>query len=311
MATVTDRDRTGVVPDDPVTDPPPPAAAVTVPGDDAPGRPVERDASMLVSLAVVVVAGLALVFAARQSSLVLLVVVAVVQAALALSWVLGVALPGRWGGLVIGALAAGGADFAASHWPHGRLGTLLAVLGLAVPVMYVHQLTRGAARVRVVSSLGSVAVLVIAQVSLAAWLQLRHEFATSDAGGKAVAGAVGALAAALVIGYLVDLVIPLPRFDEAVPRGLPALVVGAAVGAAVCYLMLRGQVDFAEGRPVFVGGALGALAGLVAVAAAFVLYSVPAATSSRFAGLRPAAAGLLPLAFLAPVAFLICLSIRS
>ena len=42
--------------------------------------------------------------------------------------------------------------------PHGRFGALLAVAGLAVPLMFVHQLSRGAARVRVVESLSGIAV---------------------------------------------------------------------------------------------------------------------------------------------------------
>ncbi len=101
-------------------------------------------------------------------------------------------------------------------WPHGRLGTLLAVLGLALPVMFVHQLARGAARVQVVSSLSAVAVLVLAEVSLPALLQLRHEFGAGALGGRVVATAVAAVAGALVVGCLVDLVMPAPRFDPAV-----------------------------------------------------------------------------------------------
>jgi hypothetical protein len=278
------------------------------------GAPVERDASLLAGLPVIVVAGLGLALAARESGLALLIAVAVVQGAFALAWVLGVALPGRWGALVIAALAAGGADFAVSYWPHARLGTLLGVLGLAVPVMYVHQLARGAARVRVVASLGSVAVLVFAEAALPAIIQLRHEFArtdTSAVGGRVAAAAVGAVAAAIVAGYLVDLVLPVPRFDVTVPRGVPGLVAATLVGGAVGYLMLRGGVDFVGGRSVFVGAALGALAGLVAVGAGYVLHSVPAPGHAYTRRLRPAAAALLPLAFLAPVAFLLCLSIRS
>jgi hypothetical protein len=277
-------------------------------------EPVERDITLLAGLPVAAVAGAGLAFAAREGSLALLIAVAVVQAAIALTWIFGVALPGRWGGLIIGALAAGGADFAVSHWPHGRLGTLLAVLGLAVPLMYVHQLSRGAARVRVVASLGSVAVLVLAEVALPSLIQLRHEFVQTDGGGtggRVVAAAAGAVAAALVVGYLVDLIVPLPRFDVAVSRGVPALFAAAALGGAVGYLLLRGRVAFVGGRSVFIGAALGALAGLIAVGAAFLLHSVPEPVGLLSRRLRPAAAALLPMAFLAPVAFLICLSIRS
>ena len=283
----------------------------------APAEPAaraERDATLLSSLPVAVVAGAALALAAPESSPALLIAVAVVQAAFAVAWIFGVALPGRWGGLIIAALAAGGADFAVSHWPHGRLGTLLPVLGLAIPVMYVHQLGRGAARVRVVSSLSSVAVLVFGEVALAAFVQLRHEFVQSDSSGTAgrvVAATAGAIAAALVVGYLVDLVVPLPRFDVAVARGVPALVASAALGGAVAYFLLRDRVAFDGGRSVFIGAALGALAGLLAVGAAFVLHSVPEPVGRFARGMRAGVAALAPIAFLAPVAFLICLSIRS
>ena len=46
---------------------------------------------------------------------------------------------------MIAGLAAAASDVAVSVWPHGRLGTLLPVFGLAVPAMFVHQLARGAA----------------------------------------------------------------------------------------------------------------------------------------------------------------------
>lgn len=271
----------------------------------------QRDPAMLVSLAVAVLVGLALVLTARTSAVALLVTIAVVQAVFAVAWVFGTRMPGRWGGLLIAALAAAGADVAASIWPHGRLGTLLAVLGLAVPVMFVHQLARGAARVRLVSSLAAVAVLVLAEVSLPALLQLRHEFAAAGEGGRVAAAAAGAAAGALVVGYLVDLVLPAPRFDPAVPRGLLALIASGVVGGAVGYLLLRDDVNFVGGRSVFVGAALGALAALLAVAAAFVLYSTPEPVTVIGRQMRPVLAALLPLVVLAPVAFLICLSIRS
>src|SRR5581483_2817708 len=140
----------------------------------------------------------------------------------------------------IAALAAVASDVTVSVWPHGRLGTLLAVLGLAMPVMFVHQLMRGAARIQVVSSLSAVAVLVLAEVSMAALLQLRHEFGTA-LGGRVACAAVAALAGALVIGCLVDLIFAAPRFDSAVPRGLPGLLAAAGLGGAVGYLLLHGQ----------------------------------------------------------------------
>lgn len=277
------------------------------------------DIGLLATLAVATVAGLALVFTARTTALALLVAVAIAQAAFAVAWVFGTGMPGRRGGLVIAALAGGGADVAASVWPHGRLGALVAVLGLAVPVLFLHQLSRGAARVNVMASLSAVSVLVLAEVSLPALLQLRHEFTDPAEGGRIVAAAAGALAAALVVGCLVDLVVPAPRFDTDVPRGLLGVVAGAGVGGAVSYLLLRdslgsaslGSAGLGGGRSVFIGAALGALAGLVAIAVAFVLHGLPEPASTLRRNLRPAVAALLPMFALAPVAFLLCLAIRN
>jgi hypothetical protein len=266
--------------------------------------------SLVTTCAVAAVVGVGLVLTARAGATALLVAVAVVQAVLAVAWVFGTVMPGRKGGIVLAAMASAGADVACSVWPHGRLGTLLAVLGLAVPVLFVHQLARGAARVQVVSSLSAVATLVLAEISIAALLQLRHEFGT-HAGGTVASTAAAALAGALVIGCLVDILLPAPRFDPVVARGLLGLIASAGLGGSLGYLMLKDQSGFDTGRSTFVGAALGALAGLLAVATAFVLHTTPIPVTGWARRLRPVLAGVLPVAVLAPVAFLLCLTIRS
>ena len=274
------------------------------------GGAARVDASLTGSLVAIIVAGAALAVTARVGALALLVAIAVLQAAFAASWVFGTAVPGRKGALVIAALAAGGADTVVSVWPHGRLGTLLPVLGLAVPVMFVHQLLRGAARTRIVDSLSSVAVLVPAVVALPALLQLRHEFVDPSLGGVVVSAVAAAICGSLIVSYLVDLVVPVPRFDPDVPRGMLALLGAAAVGAAVGYLTLHEHAEFVDGRSVFVGAALGAVAALLAVAAAFVLHTAPTPIVRVGSVLRPVCAALLPVCLLAPGAFLLCLAIR-
>ena len=263
------------------------------------------------SVAATIVIGAGLYFAARESAVALLVAIAVVQGLLAFAWVFGTSLPGRWGGLVLAALAAAGADVCVSVWPHGRLGTLLAVLGLAVPLMFVHQLARGAARVQLVASLSAIALLVVAEVALPALLQLRHEFNHPDIGGPVTSAVVLSIEGALVVGYFTDLLLPTPRFDPAVPRGLPALVLSAATGAALGYLVLRDEAAFEHGRAAFVGGALGALAGLVAVAITFVLHTTTARPRRLVGALRAVLGPVLPLCLIAPAAFLLCLAVRS
>ena len=266
---------------------------------------------LVTTLAAALVLGAGVTVAARAGATPLLVAVAVVQLVLALSWVIGTQVPGRKGAVALAALAAGGADVAVSVWPHDKLGPLLAVLGLAVPVMFVHQLTRGAARVQVVSSMSAVAVLVVGEVALPALLQLRHEFGGGELGGRVAAAVAAAIGAAIVVGCLVDLLLPAPRFDPEVPRGLLGLIAAAGLGASVGYLLLHDQTDFVGGRSAFIGAALGALAGLIAIATAFVLHSTEPPTSGAGRRLRPLLGAVAPLAVLAPIAFLLCLAIRS
>jgi hypothetical protein len=282
--------------------------------DDAavnPSRAARFDPSLVGSLVAALVVGAGLSLGAHRSALDLLIAVAVVQGVLAFAFVFGTGMPGRKGAIVIAALAAGGADATASVWPHGRLGALIAVVGLAVPVMFVHQLSRGAARTRIVSSLSAVSLLVLSVVALAALLQLRHEFVDAALGGRAASMVVASVAGALVVGYLVDMVLPFPRFDADVPRGVLALIFSAAVGGALGYLILRSDAAFADGRAIFIGAALGALAGLLAVAAAFVLATTPDPETRLGPPLRPVLAAVLPLCLLAPAGFLLCLAIRS
>lgn len=282
-------------------------SAVTV--DAANEVAEEVELSLVTTLVAALVVGGGLAGAARTSATALLAAVAVVQALFAVAWVFWTAMPGRRGAILLAVLASAAADVVTSVWPEGRLGPLLAVLGLAVPVMFAHQLLRGAARVQVVSSLAAVAVLVLSEVAVAALLQLRHEFGT-DLGGKVSSTVTAAIGGALVIGCLVDLLLPAPRFDAAVPRGLLGLIAAAGLGGSLGYLMLKGVPEFGSGRGMFTGAALGALAGLLAVAAAFVLHTTPAPPAAIGRRLRPVIGALLPIVVVAPAAFLLCLAIR-
>jgi len=258
------------------------------------------------SAAVALVVGCALAATAWIGPTDLVIGVAVTQGLLVISWVLGTALPGRIGGMAVGALAAGAADVVVSRWPHGQLGTLLGVLALAVPAMFVHQLTRGVVRARVAESLSDIAVLVVAVVAFAALIQLRHE-----SGGKLmVTGVLLAATAALVVGHLVDMVAPVPRFDVTVPRGLLAVLAAIGAAAAVAHLRLHDTVEFPSGRAGFMGGAIGGIVSLFAIGAAFMQQtsSVPIGVSRL---MRPVFGVLVPLGLLAPVAYLLCLAIRG
>jgi hypothetical protein len=185
------------------------------------------------------------------------------------------------------------------------------VLGLTVPVIFFHQLGRGAARTNVVGSMSAIALLALGETALPAALQIRHQFGTGP-GGYVTAAALAAVAGALAVGYLVDVVVPVPRFDPAVPRGLLALVGSIVAGGAAGYLILHGHsTSFAGDRSLFVGAALGALAGLLGVAGSFVLATTTEPPSAWAARLRPVLAALLPMFVLPPAAFLLCLAIQA
>lgn len=288
-----------------MTEPAEDAAAAAEPTDRPVGIPFAG------SIVAAVLIGALLGVTARVGALELLVGVAVTQAVLTCCVAYGFAVPGRKGVIVLGALAAAGADTVVSVWPHSRLGALLAVVGLAVPVLIVHQLMRGAARVRALESLSGAALVVVAVVALPAYIQLRHEFVGTTTAGRVVFAAVLSIAAALIVGYLTDLVGAAPRFDAEVPRGLPAVVASGVVGALVGYLTLRDIPGLAGGGAVFAGASLGVLVALVGVGLAFAETAGSPAASGFGNRLRPVLAAALPISVLAPVAFLLCLAIRS
>lgn len=306
-------------------------AVTEVASDSADAQRRDSELATTGAFAVALVCGAGLAITARAGALALLVAVAAGQTLLILTWVLATRMPGRRGAFVIAALAAAAADVVVSVWPHGQLGALVAVLGLSLPAMIIHQLVRGAARARVTESLGMSALLVTMVVALPAVLQLRHEMPRPLA-GQATSGVAAAVAGAVAIGLLVDLIAPMPRFDPHVRRGLLGVVAAAGLGCSLGYLMLQSDVHhaFANGRGAFLGAALGALAALLGVGASFAASTVDvseggvsesgasengasesgASENGAARRLRPLLAVVVPLCLMMPVAFLLTLAIR-
>lgn len=216
------------------------------------------------------------------------------------------AMPGRIGAVIIGAATAVAADYAVMRWPHSALSPMLGILGLAVPVMFAHQLTRGVVRARVVESLSGIALVVAAVVALPALVQLRHEVG----GGYLVAATTLAGGVAVALGLLVDLVWPRPRFDPDVPRGLSGVALGTAAGAGIGAYLLRHEPQFTTAQAVLYCAGIAAVSALVGVASSLVGYSSPAAGSlpGRARLLRPVALALLPLMLVAPAAYVLLVS---
>jgi hypothetical protein len=275
----------------------PPAAAPA-----APAGAVQIQLAVLTALA-----GGVLAAGAYLGIVALLVAICLVQLLLAISWLFGTAVPGRKGGLVLGLLAAAGADAATLHWPDSGYSPVLGVLGLAVPLLFAHQLVRGLVRTRVLESLADITVLLVAVVALTGLLVLRRQ----GDGDILTPAVLGAITAGLVAGHFTDAVLPAPRFDPAVDRGLPAVVVGVLVGAVVGLLSLHRVLDFAGGRGAFVGAAIAAVACLLSIGAAFsgVHSSLAPAGTAGPAGpavrLRPVAAVLMTVALSTPAAYVL------
>lgn len=244
----------------------------------------------------------------------LLVAVAVVQAILIPSWVLGGALPGRIGAIVLGVLAAAGADVTTMHWHDSGYAPVLGVLGLAIPLMFAHQLTRGVVRSRVVESMAGITLLVVAVVALSGLIVLRYQ----GNGQTITLALIGALGTGLVVDHLADTALPAPRFDPGIDRGLPGLLAGMIVGGAVGLLVLRNDIDFTGGRGVFIGAAIAAVACLLSIAASFAesrgMATVAGdrpAVSVRAAKLRPVAAVALTIALTAPAGYVLINALTS
>jgi hypothetical protein len=220
--------------------------------------------------------------------------VLLLQLALVAGWVL--ATGAGLGTAVIGIAASAGSVAALELPARPHLGGLLAVLGPAFLVVVLDQMLRRN-RHDMVATL-SVGVLLVTAVSAqAVWLLVGR---SSSATGLDTS-AVLVVGAALLVGHVVDLVLPRPALALDVPRGLLGLVLAVAAGALVA-VVRRGVGGVGGAIPaVIFGGVLGAVAALVAVAASYIAVETEPAGRGRAIGLSLVQA-LLPIAACAPVA---------
>lgn len=231
----------------------------------------------------------------------LVIALAAVQALLVLAWMTGLALPGRIGTLALGLATAAGADVAAAVYAPPSLAALLSVLALAFLAMLVHQLCRGVVRIRATASIAGVATLVTLTVGSACLLVLHR----IPAGPGLVSAAVLAIGSAVCVGHLVDAMLPIPRFTDAVPRGALATLAGAAVAAVASAWRLDGVAQVTRAGAVFAGIVLGLVAGLVAVGVGYVEQTATPRRDPLWWLALPYLKIAVPLAVTAPVAYVV------
>lgn len=233
-----------------------------------PARVHHLQPALLTVLAVALVAGLPEVFGDRGR----LAAVLVLQLGLVLTWVVVTGIQGFAGSLAVGAAAAVAADLMLVLPERPELGDLLVVLGLGFLAAVVQQMFRRPREDLVASLAGSV-LLLTAVSALAALLLLGR----TDEGHDRALVALLAVGVALLVGHLVDLVLPRPYLAPGVPRGLIGLVLSVAAGALVAFLG-RDVGGTSGPLPALVLGA--ALAGVTALVALVASYVVVEATAT-------------------------------
>ena len=223
-----------------------------------------------------------------------LAAVLVLQLGLVLSWVLVTGVEGFAGSLAVGAAAAVAADLVLGLPANPSLGGLLVVLGMGFLAAVLQQMLRRP-RHDLVASLSGVVLLLCPVAALAALLLLGR---ASGAGRATIA--LLAVGVALVVGHLVDLLLPRPQVAPGVPRGVLGLLLAVPAAAAVTWLG-RDLGDLSSARSALVFGAvLGAVAGFTALVASYLAAEREDAAESPWALSVIQAA--LPLAACGPVA---------
>jgi hypothetical protein len=254
--------------------------------------------ALLTVLAVALVAGLPELF----GDLGRLAAVLVLQLGLVLTWVVVTGIQGFAGSLAVGAAAAVAADLVLVLPERPDLGDLLVVLGMGFLVAVLQQMFRRPREDLVASLAGSV-LLLVAVAALATLLLLGR---TAEGHDRALV-ALLAVGVALLVGHLVDLVLPRPYLATGVPRGLLGLVLSVVAGALVAWLG-RDVGGTAGTVPALVlGAALAGVTAMVALAASYVVVEAtaddaPSADPSLSPWALSVVQAVLPFAACAPVA---------
>jgi hypothetical protein len=202
-----------------------------------------------------------------------LAAVLVLQLGLVLTWVVVTGLQGFAGSLAVGAAAAVAADLVLVLPARPTLGGLLVVFGVGFLAAVLQQMLRRP-REGLVASLSGTVFLLCSVGALAALLLLGR---TPAGHGRAMV-ALLAVGAALVVGHLVDLVLPRPHLATGVPRGLLGLVLSVLAGAAVAFLGRSAGGTTGAPAALVMGAVLAGVTGMVALVASYVVVEATGVT---------------------------------
>ena len=256
----------------------------------------------------VVAVALLILLPAALGDLGRLAAVLVLQLGLVLAWVLVTGLQGFAGSLAVGAAAAVAADLILGLSADPVLGELLAVFGVGFLAVVVQQMFRRP-RTDLVASLSGAVLLFTVVGALAALLLLGR----SASGSRWAVVALLAVGAALVVGHLVDWLLPRPQLTVEVPRGLIGLLLAVLAAAGVAALGRgSGGVLGGSSSALVYGAVLGLVAALTALVASYVVAAATAEDAPQGDGAPgeprfsawalPLVQVVLPLAACAPVA---------
>ncbi|MBA3489073.1 MAG: hypothetical protein H0T78_05915 [Longispora sp.] len=222
----------------------------------APPPPVAKFRSLVLA-AMVVLLAVVLLFSARQGTWVQLVVVALVQVACVLSWIVATDPPSRYfyGGVALAVAAA--ADVGAVLHDNPTLAPVGYALAGGLLLAIVGQLGRRDGRSDLTDAFGGTIALNVMVAGYAAALVLARE------DNRILGLGLLAVGSAVTLARVIDIVPVGPRLHTRVPRSLLGLFVGLLAGVGVAVLAGAARTELSPGLCVL-AGLLGAGGGLIA-----------------------------------------------
>lgn len=239
----------------------------------------------------------AVVGAAQEGTVALLVVVALMQVVLLVGWLAIANPPSPRGVIAVGIGAAIASDAFAAFAEPASLRPLAAVLAFSVVATVVLQLARGVARARVTEAMAATLGVAVGAMSVATLLVLFRQ----HAGTQAVTAAALAAAVAVLTARCVDKVLPVPHVAAGVDRGGLGIILGSMAGTAATAYYATTVVTLTPQTGALLGWAVALVAVLADLAASCALLAAP--------GPRPwysfATGPFMALTAAAPVAYLL------